>query len=90
VSLQPGTPQYLRPGANLSVAVTSSDPKVLAITTPVVAVPPAGGPGPTTGIQPVAAGTAIVTLGTLAGNPAPASQNQIVFTVSEPAVSKVK
>jgi hypothetical protein len=49
VSLQPGTPQYLRPGANLSGAVTSSDPKVLAITTPVVAVPPAGGPGPTAG-----------------------------------------
>ena len=41
------------------------------------------------GIQPVAAGTAIVTLGPLPGNPAPSSGNQIVFNVTEAALSIV-
>jgi hypothetical protein len=95
VALQPlpqaGPAQTVRPGASLSVAVTSSDPTVIAITTPTVqfsAQPPANGStGQTAGIQPVASGTAIVTLAALPGNPTPASQNQIVFTVAEPELS---
>jgi len=92
VSLQPGTPQTLRPGASLSVAVSTSDPGVVGISTPTVqfSLQPDGNSQTAAGIQPVATGTAIVTLGPLSGNPTPASQNQIVFTVSEPAVSKVK
>jgi hypothetical protein len=95
VTLQPlpqvGAAQTVRPGASLSVAVTSSNPSVIAITTPTVQfsaqTQPNSNPDQTAGIQPVASGTAIVTLAALPGNPTPASQNQIVFTVAEPELS---
>jgi hypothetical protein len=86
VSLQPGQSESPRPGANISVAVTSSNPQVVAVTTPTVQIPVQQPNGPLSfaGIQPLAAGSAVVTLGPLAGGPIPASGNQIVYTVSEP------
>jgi hypothetical protein len=89
VSLLPGTPQTMRPGVSLSVAVTSSDPSVVTVTTPTVqfSLQPDGTSQSVASVQPAATGTSIVTLAPLAGSPTPASQNQIVFTVSAPAPS---
>jgi hypothetical protein len=90
VTLQPGmSTQLPRPGANFSVPVSSSDTKVMAVTTPTVQIwaQQINGAQATAGLQPVGAGTAIITLGALAGNPAPASGNQAVFTVSEAELS---
>ena len=90
VTLQPGQGQSPRPGTNLSVTVTSSNPKILQITTPTAQFPPPALENPAApyaGIQPVAPGSAIVSLGAVAGNPIPASGNQIVFSVTEPQLS---
>jgi hypothetical protein len=58
---QVGPAQTVRPGVSLSVAVVQFS-----------AQPPANSnPGQTAGIQPVASGTAIVTLPALPGNPTP-------------------
>ncbi|HLK17413.1 MAG TPA: hypothetical protein VKT81_00615 [Bryobacteraceae bacterium] len=89
VTLQPGQAGTSRPGANLSVTATSSDPKVLKITTPTIQVPHPGAtiPGIYAEVQPVAAGTAVLSLGPLAGNPLPASGNHLVFNVTAPELS---
>ena len=86
VTLQPGAMQSPRPGANLSVAITSSSPNVLAATTSTLQFPVQlqTVTGVSAGFEPMAAGTAVVTLGNLAGNPTPASRNQLVFNVSQP------
>ncbi|HLK17412.1 MAG TPA: hypothetical protein VKT81_00610, partial [Bryobacteraceae bacterium] len=88
-TLRPGnTPQSPRPGANLAATVTSSDPKVMAVTTPSVPIPipQFGNSSPVIGVQPVSQGTAIVTI-SLAGNPPPEYDNQILFDVTEPALT---
>jgi hypothetical protein len=81
----------VRSGANLSASVTSSNLTVVTVTpTTVQFAPPQQGstPTPTTvGVDPVAAGTAIVTLGPVGDNPAPSSGNQLVFNVTEAELS---
>jgi hypothetical protein len=54
-----------RPGANLSVAKTSSSANILAITTPALQFPVQlqTATGVSAGVQPIAAGTAVVTPG---------------------------
>jgi hypothetical protein len=69
-----------RAGANLSVSVTSSDPKVLSVATPSLQFSVAQ-PSPAAQVQPLSAGTAILSLGLLPGGVAPVSGNQIVFNV---------
>jgi hypothetical protein len=88
VTLQPlsGPSQSLRPGASRSVAVSTSDPKIMAVTTPTVEFT-ASQSNPLVGLQPVAPGIAVVSLGALQGSPLPASGNQIVFNVIEPELS---
>jgi len=89
INLQPGQTQSPRPGANFSAAVTSSNPQIIAVTTPTVQLAPVaqGAPAPSAGVQPIAVGTAVVSLSALAGNPLPASENQIVFNVTQPELS---
>jgi hypothetical protein len=70
----------LRAGAVLSVSLTSSDPKVLTVATPSIQFSMAQ-PSPMAQIQPVSAGTAIVSLGLLPGGVAPASGSQLVINV---------
>ena len=69
-----------RAGANLSVSVTSSDPKVLSVVTPSLLFT-VGQPAISAQVQPVSAGTAILSLGLLPGGVAPATGTQIVFNV---------
>lgn len=69
-----------RAGAILSVPLTSSDPKVLTVATPSIQFS-AAQPSPMVQVQPVSAGTAIVSLGLLPGGVAPASGSQLVFNV---------
>jgi hypothetical protein len=87
VTLDPITliPQFfssstLRAGAVLSVSLASSDPKVLSVATPSIQFS-AGQPSPMAQVQPVSAGTAIVSLGLLPGGVAPASGGQLVINV---------
>lgn len=78
VTLEPTGPGIPRPGASFSITAKSSDPKIVSITTPAVM------PGGNLGIQPLAVGTAIITLSPIAGGPAPASGNLIVVNVYKP------
>ena len=92
VSLVPMANQYPRPGVNLSVTVYSSNPGVIAVTSSLVQLtqppqPTSSANAGSIGIQPVAAGTATVTLGTLAGNPSPSSGNKLAFNVTEAPLS---
>jgi hypothetical protein len=84
-TLRPQTPQIPRLGANLSISVTSSDPKVLAVNTPTLQFPVDPQQQQQTAlVQPAGVGTAILSLGPLPGGVMPASGSQIVFTVAEP------
>ena len=79
-SSEPTCCQDPRPGWTGSVTVTSSDPKVAAVTPASVQLP---GSGPQyVDIKPGAAGTAIVSLGLLPGSDPPASGRQIVGEMS--------
>jgi hypothetical protein len=89
LSLQPrGGSGLPRPGANLTVAATSSDPAVVAVTTPTITfdVPDPSKPQSfAVSLQPVGVGTAIVSLGQLPGGGTPATGGQLVFNVVEPS-----
>jgi len=88
-SLTPGTLTVsqlglpLNPGLTISVPITSSIPAVGTITSPVVFAPNAS--SGSTNFQPVAAGTANITLGTPTGAPGfstPSQYQQITATVT--------
>jgi hypothetical protein len=74
-----GAMQSPGPGANLC-------PNVLALTTSTLQllVQLQAVTGASAGLNPVGVGTAVVTLGNLAGDPTPANRNQLVFNVSQP------
>jgi hypothetical protein len=83
-TLRPLPSQLPRPGANPSIPVTTSDPKVLAVNTPTVQFSSDPQQPATVVVQPIGAGTAILSLGPLPGGLMPASGGQIVFNVAEP------
>ena len=79
-----------RPGANLTVPVTSSNPSVLSVNPLAItfsAPDPSTPPQFNISVQPLAVGTAIVSLGPLPGGVTPASGGQLVFNVAEPLLS---
>jgi hypothetical protein len=82
VSLQPQSAQAPWPGVNLAVTVTSSDPRVLSVSTPSIQFPNQ----PVVDIKPVAIGTAILSLGLLPGGISPASGRQMVVNIAEPTM----
>jgi hypothetical protein len=82
-TLRPVGQQIPRPGANLSIAVTSSDPKVLIVDTPTLKFP-VDSQQQTVQVRPTGPGTAILSLGALPGGVMPGSSSQIVFNVAEP------
>ncbi|HXS93824.1 MAG TPA: hypothetical protein VN736_04410 [Candidatus Limnocylindrales bacterium] len=89
-TLQPRGTQLPRPGANLSVTLTSSNPAVLAVSTPAIAFlqpDPAKPVTFTASVQPLSAGTAVLTLGPLANGGTPASGGAVVVNVTEPNLS---
>jgi hypothetical protein len=90
VSLQPRFQLPPRPGANLSVTLTSSDAKVIAVDTPSVqfnAANPSSPQSVTAMVRPVGVGTAVLSLGLLPGGGTPASGGQLLVNVTEPALS---
>jgi hypothetical protein len=72
----------VRPGANLSCSLTSSDPKVLTATPSPLSF--ARNTSQQVQVRPLSTGTAMLSLGTLSGGSVPASGGQIAFTVAEP------
>jgi hypothetical protein len=84
-SLQPRGSMTPRPGANLSVSVTSSDPSVLSVVTPNIQFSPTV-QNPAADVIPKGLGTAILSLGLLRGDLPPASNGQLVVNVSEPSL----
>ena len=87
VSLQPSGSYAMRPGANLAVTLTSSNPQVLALDTPSVqftSPDPSVPPVVNASVRPAGIGTAILSLGLLPGGGIPASGGQLVVNVAEP------
>lgn len=74
-----------RPGANLSVPITSSDTSVAVVPEPNVTFTGTGTQAVT--LNPVGIGTALVSLGLLPGGESPASGRQTVVNVVEPDIS---
>jgi hypothetical protein len=89
LTLQPRGNQSPRPGAVPTVTVTSSNPSAVTVSTPSIQIPisdPANGfQYGTATIQPVAAGTAVITLSEPEGV-TPASGGQEVFNVAQPSL----
>jgi hypothetical protein len=89
-SLQPRGQSPPRPGASLSVTLTSSDQTVVAVDTPSLqfnASDPSVAQFVTAMVRPVGVGTAVLSLGLLAGGGTPASGGQLLVNVTEPALS---
>jgi hypothetical protein len=79
--------QLPRPGANIAVSVTSSNPGALAVDTPTLNLAvanPANPPNFIASLQPLAAGTAIVSLGQYPTAGTPAYGAEAVYNLSAP------
>jgi len=87
VTLRPNGQQLPRPGANVATTVTSSNPTALAVDSPAInfAVPdPSNAPQFSASLQPLAAGTAIVSLGEYPTAGTPAYGASLVYNLAEP------
>src|ERR1022692_717057 len=89
LTLQPRGSQSPRPGFAPTVTVTSSNTSVVTVSTPSIQIPISdpntGFKSGTATIQPVAAGTAVITLSQPEGV-TPASGGQEVFNVAQPSL----
>ena len=82
----PFSAQLVRPGTTLSVNVTASDNSVVTVNPSILQFTSANSL-PQIQVQPLSAGTAIVSIGQLPGGVTPASGQQLVLNVSEPEIA---
>jgi hypothetical protein len=78
-----------RPGANLAVTVTSSNPSLLAVNSPTVnfnVTNPTSNSVYLASLQPLAAGTAVVTLGQYPTAGTPATGGSLVYNLADPSL----